>query len=134
MVPDSHRLDAVCPHPGPNGVREIQPGIWAGLRTRIAPTAELKAPCWIGEDVQIGPHAVVGPMAILEDRVFVETGALVSHTWVGPDTYSGEFTALMNSMAWGDTLVNWEVRLQPSSARPVSPVQSRESGAGQHSG
>jgi hypothetical protein len=91
------------------GVREIQPGIWAGLRTRIAPTAELKAPCWIGEDVQIGHHAVVGPMAILEDRVFVETGALVSHTWVGPDTYTGEFTALMNSMAWGDTLVNWEL-------------------------
>jgi hypothetical protein len=91
------------------GVREIQPGVWAGLRARISPLAELKAPCWIGEDVQIGDHAVVGPMAIIEDRSFVETGALISHSWVGPDTYTGEFTALMNSMAWGNTLVNWEL-------------------------
>jgi hypothetical protein len=90
------------------GMREIQPGIWAGLRARISPQAELNAPCWIGEDVQIGPYAVVGPMAILEDRVVVELGALVSHTWVGPETYVGEFTALMNSMAWGSTLINWE--------------------------
>ena len=94
------------------GMREIQPGIWAGLRAHISPLAELTAPCWIGEDAQIGPHAVVGPMAIVEDRAVIETGALVSHSWVGPDTYVGEFTSLINSLAWGSTLVNWETGSQ----------------------
>jgi hypothetical protein len=90
------------------GMREIQPGVWVGLRTRVSPGAELRAPCWLGENVYVGPQAVIGPMAILEHRVFVDAGASISHSVVGPETYVGELTELQNSLAFGRTLINWQ--------------------------
>ena len=89
------------------GLREIQPGVWAGLRTRIAPTAQLRAPCWLGDGVRIGPHAVVGPLAWLEDRVVVGRAATVTHSWVGADTLAGDYVAIHNSLARGEWLINW---------------------------
>ncbi|HEY0456507.1 MAG TPA: sugar transferase [Verrucomicrobiae bacterium] len=90
------------------GIREIQPGIWAGLRTRISPEAILNAPCWIGDDVQIGPHASIGPMAILENRAVVDEGAEISQSIVQSETFVGPFTAVERSIAWGETLINWQ--------------------------
>src|SRR5262249_52642043 len=54
------------------GVREFRPGIKVGWHTRISSGAQLHAPCWIGQSVYIGSGAVVGPMAVIEDRSFVE--------------------------------------------------------------
>jgi hypothetical protein len=89
------------------GVREIQPGIWAGLHARVSREAELHAPCWLGRNVSVERGAVIGPMAILEDRVFVEGGAKVSHSIVGPETFVGALTDVKDSLAWGNTLVHW---------------------------
>lgn len=91
------------------GVREIKPGVWAGLHTRISPDAELRAPCWIGENVFIGAGAIVGPNAVLENKSFVERGAEISHSIVGTETFAGEFTEIRNSIACGSTLVNWQL-------------------------
>src|ERR1043165_1116110 len=71
------------------GVREVQPGIWVGLRSRISRTAELKAPCWIGRNVIVDDGAIVGPSAILDDRVFVSKKAEISHSIVAPETFVG---------------------------------------------
>jgi Bacterial sugar transferase len=90
------------------GLREIQPGVWAGLRTRISPSARLLAPCWLGESVTVGPCAVVGPMAILEDKVFIEAAAEVSTSVVGAETLVGECTEVKDSMALGSILINWK--------------------------
>lgn len=90
------------------GLREIEPGIWVGLRTRIDRRARLHAPCWIGEHVWIGPDAEIGPMAVLEDRVFVDRGAWVEQSQVACDTYVGEFVELRHSLAWGSRLINWQ--------------------------
>ena len=90
------------------GLREIEPGIWVGLRTRIDRRAKLHAPCWIGEHVWIGPDAEVGPMAVLEDRVFVDHGAWIEQSHVAPDSYVGEFVELRHSLAWGARLINWQ--------------------------
>jgi len=30
------------------GLHEVQPGVWAGLHTHIAPSAQLQPPCWLG--------------------------------------------------------------------------------------
>ncbi len=90
------------------GLREVQPGVWVGLRTQIDPTAILKGPCWVGESVTIGAEAVIGPNAILEDRVVVERSAEVVHSAVGPETFVGELTKLENSIAWGSMLLNWQ--------------------------
>jgi sugar transferase len=90
------------------GLREIEPGIWVGLRTRIDRRARLHAPCWIGEHVWIGPDAEVGPMAVLEDRVLVDRGAWVEQSHIASDTYVGEFVELRHSLAWGPRLINWQ--------------------------
>ncbi|HTA30024.1 MAG TPA: hypothetical protein VK731_06045, partial [Candidatus Cybelea sp.] len=104
-------LLAWLPHaltPDRIGLREIQPGVWAGLRTRVSPSARLLAPCWLGESVTVGSCAVLGPMAIIEDKVLIEAGAEVSNSVVGAETLVGECTELKDSIAFGNTLVNWK--------------------------
>lgn len=90
------------------GVREVQPGIWLGLHAQVSPEAQLRAPCWIGQHVYIGAGALVGPGSIIEDRSFIEAGAEIVHSVIGPDTFVGRLAALQKSFAWGSTLVNWE--------------------------
>jgi hypothetical protein len=89
------------------GVREIKPGVWIGLRSRISPKAELRAPCWIGRNVWVGDHAVIGPSAILDDKVFVEGQSEISQTVIAPETFVGAFTEVRQSFAWGSELLNW---------------------------
>ena len=89
------------------GVREIQPGVFAGLRTRIAPDAKLIAPCWLGDYVFIGPHSIIGPSAVLENRVVVESASEISNSQVGPETFVGALTEVKDSFASGNLLVNW---------------------------
>jgi carbonic anhydrase/acetyltransferase-like protein (isoleucine patch superfamily) len=91
------------------GVREIKPGVWVGLHTRIAPDAELRAPCWLGENVRISSGAVVGPLAILENDTFVEFGTEISHSVIGPETFVGKFTEIRHSLARGSLLTSWKL-------------------------
>ena len=88
-------------------VKEARPGIWIGSRARISPSAELIAPCWVGDQAVVGAGATVGAGAILEDRSVVGANALVSQSWVGPDTSVGPMTSVTNSLAWGSTLIDW---------------------------
>ena len=88
-------------------VSEIRPGIWVGRRAHLSPTAELIAPCWIGDQVFVEPGAIVGPDAIIEDRSVVADDAHVAHSWVGPDTFVGPMTSVVSSLAWGSSLTNW---------------------------
>jgi hypothetical protein len=90
------------------GVRELSPGVWAGLRAKVSPQAKLIAPCWLGEDVSVEAGAVVGPMAVVEDRALIAAGSEVSNSIVGPETYIGEWTEVKDSLAWGSTLIRWQ--------------------------
>jgi NDP-sugar pyrophosphorylase family protein len=90
------------------GLREIQPGVWVGLHTQIAPDAELRAPCWIGEHVRVGEGAIIGPMAIVENATFIEPSAEIAHSYVGPETLVGKCTEIHHSLAWGNTLIDWK--------------------------
>ena len=89
------------------GLRETQPGVWVSARARIAPGASLRGPCWIGEDVSIGPRTVIGPMTVVENRAVVEADCDISSSVVGPETMVGSWTELRESIGWGSTLVNW---------------------------
>ena len=90
------------------GVRELRPGVWTAMRTRISPTARLRAPCWIGEGVTIGARSIIGPMAIIEDHALIESDCEITGSLVGPDTLLGKLTELRDSLAWGGMLVNWK--------------------------
>lgn len=89
------------------GWREIKPGVHAGIRSHIPGDAILIPPCWIGEKVYLGPGVTIGPMAVVEDRTIVETGAEITRSIVGPETLVGRFTEIRESLAWGDTLIDW---------------------------
>ena len=62
------------------GVREVQPGVWIGLHGNVSQQAELRAPCWLGDHVYVGPGAVIGPGSILESGAFVEPDAEVGES------------------------------------------------------
>lgn len=89
------------------GTREIEPGVWAGKRCKIAKSARMVAPAWLGDCVQVGGSSTIGPMAFLEDQVVVDKNSSVTNSWVGPETFLGELTELKQSLAWGSLLVNW---------------------------
>lgn len=90
------------------GAREVHPGVWIGLHAQIAPTAQIHAPCWIGENALIADGAVIGPGAIIEDRAVVEAGARVAQSVVGPETFVGEMISVQHSIAHGSTVINWQ--------------------------
>jgi NDP-sugar pyrophosphorylase family protein len=90
------------------GSRELAPGIWVGSRSHISSQAELRAPCWVGQNVIVGAGAVLGPWAIVEDGAFIEPGAEIVHSCVTHDTFVGQFAELKTSFACGETLINWE--------------------------
>lgn len=89
------------------GVKEIEPGVRVGWRSRLPSDATLIAPCWIGEKVRLGRGVTVGPHAIIEDRAVLEAGATVVRSIVGPETLVGRQTEVCDSIAAGDLLVNW---------------------------
>lgn len=100
---------AWLPHantPARIGAREIQPGVWIGLHAQIDPAAKLHAPCWIGENVFVAGNANIGPNAIIDDRVIVESGARIENSVVWPETFVGRLVAVRNSLASGSTLLN----------------------------
>jgi hypothetical protein len=88
-------------------VKEVRPGVWVGSRARVSPSAELIAPCWVGDQAVVEAGAAVGGGAILEDRCVVGARARVTQSWVGPDTSVGPMTSVANSLAWGSTLIDW---------------------------
>jgi NDP-sugar pyrophosphorylase family protein len=107
-------LETWMPHAGtPDrvGVRELRPGIWAGLHGHISHEARLCAPCWLGDHVYVGPGAVIGPGAIVENGAFIEPKAEIHRSVVGPATFVGQYVQLTHSLAWGSTLVNWHTGL-----------------------
>jgi len=87
------------------GVREIEPGIWAGLNCHVSADAQLQAPCWLGKNVFIGSKAMIGPNTIIEDGSFIDSMAAVSEGFVGADTYIGQCSEVVGSMAIGNMLI-----------------------------
>jgi len=90
------------------GVRTMKPDVWIGMHCRVSPDAELQPPCWIGENVLVGPRSVVGPGAVLENGTVVAADAEVTESIVGSETYVGEFTEVKHSVALGRALINWQ--------------------------
>lgn len=90
------------------GLHEIQPGVWAGLRTRIAPTVKFCAPVWLGDYVHVEDGATIGPNAVIENYAWVAAGAEITDSCLGEETYLGPATHLNHSLALGATLIDWK--------------------------
>lgn len=77
-----------------------------GLRSRIAADARLLGPCWGGADFHVGSRAVLGPDTIIDYGSYIDCGAEIRGSVVGPRTDVGAFTELRDSFAWGDVLLH----------------------------
>ncbi len=126
------RRRLLCDHAGRVGAKEIQPGIWMGLRSRVHPTARLLAPCWIGEGAWVRARATVGPHAVVEDGAVVDEDAEVAESWIGPRTYVGAMTEVRTSLACGNSLANWRTGsvAEIVDAFLLGDLASRRMGAG----
>jgi hypothetical protein len=51
---------------------------------------------------------VLGPNTVVEDGAFIEPGAAIAQSWIGPDTFVGKFAEITESLASGSTLLNWK--------------------------
>ncbi len=100
------------------GMREVQPGVWVGRRTRMAPGVKLVAPCWVGDHVEVESGVSLGPEAVVEDRSVVAAGTTVARSVVGPETFVGRLANLHESLALGRTLVNWRTESAVTVADP----------------
>lgn len=89
------------------GTREVSPGIWCGMKSRVNGSAVLQSPCWIGPNTMVGAHAVIGPHGYIESDSVIDAYATVENSTVGPRTYLGSMTHLGGSVASGPVLVNW---------------------------
>jgi hypothetical protein len=100
------------------GFSEARPGTWVGCHSHLSPQARLIAPCWIGQHVFVGNGATVGPGAIVEDGSFIEPDAELVESWVGSDTFVGQFARILGSLAWGNVLINCQTNSETEIADP----------------
>lgn len=88
------------------GVIERSPGVWIGANSKVAESARIQGPVWIGSQVWIGEKAQIGPNTILERGVVVDKSASIVGSFVLDHTYIGAMTEVRDSYANGTTLIN----------------------------
>ena len=99
-------------HLGPESLltmRQVAPDIFVSSRARIASSAVIDGPAWIGPDVVIGPGAHIMPGSIIEEAAYIDQQATIRGSWIGPKTYVGAMTEITHSFAWGRGLENWRL-------------------------
>lgn len=89
-------------------IREKAPGVWVSSRASIHPSATIESPVWIGPHVRIGPDVRIGADSIVENGSIVDRGAQIEGSWIGPDTYVGQRTEIVDSHVWGNTVCRWK--------------------------
>ncbi len=88
-------------------MRGLAPEVHVSKEARIAATAKIEGPVWIGPRVIVGDNAQILAGTILEEGAYIDRDAIVSESWVGPSTYVGALTQVQNSFAWGGGIENW---------------------------
>jgi hypothetical protein len=88
-------------------MQEREPGVWISTRAKVDSAAIIEGPAWIGPRVRIAAGAVIGPDTIIEAGAFIDRGAHVTASWVGPETYTGADVCLEEAIAWGNGLTHW---------------------------
>ncbi len=90
-------------------MRRLASDVFVSTQARIAPTAVIEGPAWIGPRVIIGDHAHIMGGSIIEGAAFIDRHACIRGSWIGPSTYVGAMTEVSHSFAWGDGLENWRL-------------------------
>jgi len=103
QVLDSNRIALEGGYPGlyHDGV-EKEPGVWVARGAKIAATAVVEGPCyigeeaWIGETCKIGPFAVIGRECVVERGTSVQRSVLSEATYLGPELEVADSSVVQN--------------------------------------
>lgn len=92
--------------------QQIAPGVWVGRNHAIHPNARFAAPlcigdgCLIGDDVELGPYAVIGSHSVVDD------GATVLRSTVSNRTYIGRLVNLADRIVERTTIIDPQTNQQ----------------------
>ena len=94
--------------PGAEGIsrRPRSDGIWIGNGSRVHPSARLRAPVFIGNNVLIAEHAEIGPNTMIGDGCIVDAGSHIEESVLLAKTYVGRDLDISRSVLAGNTLIN----------------------------
>ena len=84
---------------------EVAPGVFAGVGTRIDPTAKLSGPICLGKNVQVGPGALIDGPSSVGDNAVIAGGARLERAIVWEDTYIGADAELIDCTIANRTIV-----------------------------
>jgi hypothetical protein len=90
LLANRRALDGEFPGLFFNG-KERSPGVWVARAAKIAPSARLQAPCyvgedaWIGADCRIGPYSVIAAGCVVERETAVARSVVYEGTFLGPE-------------------------------------------------
>ena len=113
---DVHRLrkDALCGRVGirPSGT-EVQPNVWIGENTRIAESARITGPTYIGHDCRVNVGCAISESAI-EQQSEIDCGTVVHDSCVQRGTYVGTGLKVRSSVVYQNVFFHLgrNVRLQ----------------------
>lgn len=79
--------------------------VWVGNGARIAPDAELIAPCWIGDNVRIRAQAKIGPYSVICPDAEIDARATVTRGIVMNNSFIGEASDLRNCIIANDNIL-----------------------------
>lgn len=85
-----------------------EPGCAIGRNVAIAKTAEIRKPVSIGNNVQLLPGTIIGPMAVIGSNVIIDKGSSISGSIIFDNTYIGEQLEIEGRIASGNTLIDPE--------------------------
>jgi len=77
---------------------EIQPGIWVGEGTKIAPNARLLSPLLIGNNCHIQRDVVLGPYTVIGNQTTIRAGVKLEHCTLWDRVDVGDKTSLFNTI------------------------------------
>ena len=89
--------------------REAAEGIWLSRNVSLHPTAQLRAPVYIGENCRISSGVQLGPRVVVGSDCLLDQSSVLSDTIVLPGSYVGEFLELRDAIVDRNRLVNVKV-------------------------
>jgi len=78
--------------------REVEPGIWISRNVVLHPTAQVLAPAYLGENLQIGAMVTIGPNAVIGANSMIDRGSSVTNALVLPGSYIGQYLAVEDAI------------------------------------
>ncbi len=113
----------------PDGV-ESMPGVWIARGAKLAPSARLLAPCYVGANTKIAHGALITGNASIEQQSHIDCGTFVSDSTVLPGTHVGPGLHVYQSIVAGTQLLHLgrNTGIELSTAGLLAYTKSRFSG------